>query len=311
MISTAIDAENTTPLDNPFTLKLAKIESFLRVTLVKRISLFSAKFFTAQLRLKREILGGRNSFCQCRIFDLADNAYKGNTHNRMTIKLPLIDESWLNCLKGELGLPYMQQLRSFLKKELAKGTQIFPPTNLVFNALYKTPLDRVKVVIIGQDPYHGQGQAHGLSFSVPKGVPLPPSLQNIFKELKSDLDVEMPSHGCLEKWAEQGVLLLNATLTVRSGEAKSHYGQGWEQFTDRITEILFERSTPTVFMLWGKSAQEKCKRLMQASIRHLVLTSVHPSPLSAYGGFFGCKHFSKTNEFLKNHNIESIDWSIV
>ncbi len=164
---------------------------------------------------------------------------------------------------------------------------------------------------MGQDPYHGPGQAHGLSFSVPKGVPLPPSLQNIFKELKDDLQVPPPPHGCLIDWAKQGVLLLNATLTVRANEPKSHYGQGWEVFTDRIVQLLCLRKDPLVFLLWGKSALDKFQHIESGKgTDHLVLTAAHPSPLSAYSGFFGCRHFSKTNDFLKSKGKSPIDWKI-
>ncbi len=228
----------------------------------------------------------------------------------MHMMYPITEIQWLQKLHDEFNLPYMRKLASFLSAEEAKGIQIFPPANLRFNAFCQTPLDQVKVVIMGQDPYHGPGQAHGLAFSVPRGIFLPPSLKNIFKELASDVGLNMPSHGCLDHWAKQGVLLLNATLSVRSEEPKSHYGQGWEQFTDRVISILAERPEPIVFMLWGRSALEKFQRLTAQSSRHLILTSVHPSPLSAYRGFFGCRHFSRANTFLKEKGQQPIDWAI-
>ena len=222
-----------------------------------------------------------------------------------------MDPSWLEKLGPELELPYMQQLKRFLLEEAKAGALVYPPADQVFQALFLTPFDQVKVVLMGQDPYHGPGQAHGLCFSVVKGVPQPPSLQNIFKELEQDLKLPRPSHGCLESWARQGVLLLNATLTVRANEAKSHFGRGWEQFTDRIVQLLSERSDPIVFVLWGKSALDKWKQISrQESSRHLVLTAAHPSPLSAYAGFFGCRHFSQINDFLKRSGKEPINWIV-
>ncbi len=201
----------------------------------------------------------------------------------------------------------MKDLERFLGEELLAGKTVYPPFEKTFAAFCHTPFQSVKVVIVGQDPYHGPGQAHGLSFSVPKGVPAPPSLQNIFKELATDVGTVKPSHGCLEGWADQGILLLNATLSVRDSEPKSHYGRGWEQFTDRVIQLLGERKDPIVFMLWGRSALEKCKHV---GAPHLQLTSVHPSPLSAYGGFFGCRHFSKANEFLQASGKSPIVWSL-
>ncbi len=222
----------------------------------------------------------------------------------------MIDPSWKEFLDPEFEKPYMGKLRTFLKEQM-QLEKIYPPSGLVFNALIQTPLDSVKVVIIGQDPYHGPGQAHGLSFSVPKGVPLPPSLRNIFKELQDDLLIPLPSHGCLESWAKQGVLLLNATLTVVEGKPQSHHLQGWEMFTDRIVEILFQKRSPVVFLLWGKSALQKIQHIdLSQKHPHLILTAPHPSPLSAYTGFLGCKHFSKTNDFLKTNNLNPIDWEI-
>ena len=228
-------------------------------------------------------------------------------------KIACMEASWLDHLQGEFEKPYMKKLEDFLGKEGAAGAAIYPPFELIFNAFCQTPFDLVKVVVIGQDPYHGPGQAHGMSFSVPKGIPLPPSLQNIFKELKDDLGVAAPSHGCLVDWAKQGVLLLNATLTVRANEAKSHHGQGWEAFTDRVVQLLCAKSDPIAFLLWGKSAQDKFHHI-QVEGRdspHLALMAAHPSPLSAYSGFFGCRHFSKTNEFLKKNGKSPIDWRIL
>ena len=222
-----------------------------------------------------------------------------------------MDPSWLEKLGAELQLPYMQQLRQFLIQEAQSGATVYPPAESTFEALYLTPFDQVQVVLIGQDPYHGPGQAHGLCFSVQKGIPQPPSLQNIFKELEQDLKIPRPSHGYLESWARQGVLLLNATLTVRANEAKSHFGRGWERFTDRIVQLLCERNDPIVFVLWGKSALDKWKQIApQGKSHHLVLTAAHPSPLSAYAGFFGCRHFSQINEFLVRSKKQPINWQI-
>ena len=219
-----------------------------------------------------------------------------------------MDASWLEALADEFEKPYMKRLEGFLAEEKERGVVIYPPFEDVFCAFCQVPFDKVRVVIMGQDPYHGPGQAHGLSFSVPEGVPLPPSLQNIFKELKGDLGVSAPSHGCLTHWAKQGVLLLNATLTVRAGEAKSHHGQGWEIFTDKIVQLLCARKEPLVFLLWGKSALDKFQHISASKGIHLVLTAAHPSPLSAYAGFFGCRHFSQANAFLANAGYAPIDW---
>lgn len=221
-----------------------------------------------------------------------------------------MDPSWKEKLQSEFEKPYMQSLKQFLQQEMREKQIIYPPMKQLFNAFYWTPFDKVKVVIVGQDPYHGKGQAEGLCFSVPKGIPIPPSLQNIFKELHSEYQIEKPSHGSLISWAEQGVLLLNATLTVRENQPKSHYGKGWEIFTDKIIQLLIEKRDPIVFLLWGKSAIEKFEHFRQKPIPHLVLTAPHPSPLSAYTGFFGCAHFSKTNAFLKEHGKTEIDWKL-
>ncbi len=222
----------------------------------------------------------------------------------------IIEKSWQKVLKDEISKPYIQELTKFLTDEKKQGQGVFPPEHLIFNAFLKTPYEKVKVVIMGQDPYHNVGQAHGLCFSVAKGVRTPPSLQNIYKELKADLGINPPNHGCLEKWSDQGILLLNATLTVRAHSPKSHYGKGWEQFTDQIIEKLCEREDPIVFILWGRSAKEKCSRILdQKKHRHAVLSGAHPSPFSAHL-FFGCRHFSKTNEFLKKWGKTPIDWSL-
>ncbi len=217
-----------------------------------------------------------------------------------------IGNSWDALLENELNKEYYLKLRSFLKSEyLQSGVRIFPPMNDIFNALRYTDYHAVKAVIIGQDPYHGFGQAHGLCFSVRKDVPIPPSLVNIYKEIQSDLGIAPPPHGCLTDWAENGVLLLNSVLTVREGMAGSHRGRGWELFTDSIIKLLNEREKPMVFLLWGNYAKAKASLIDRN--RHLVLTAAHPSPLSAWNGFFGCKHFSKCNEFLGN---DAVDWRI-
>ncbi len=221
-----------------------------------------------------------------------------------------MEKGWKEVLREEFDQPYMKQLQAFLAREIQEGHTIYPPGHLIFNALCQTPFDEVKVVIVGQDPYHGEGQAHGLSFSVPKGVTPPPSLQNIFKEIVEDVKISMAQQGNLLSWAKQGILLLNATLTVRKAEPKSHYGKGWEIFTDHIIEKLVLKKDPIVFLLWGKSAQEKCERVFQRKNHpHLVCSAAHPSFYSA-SGFFGCKHFSKTNEFLKTVGKSPINWQI-
>ncbi len=218
-----------------------------------------------------------------------------------------IGNEWDALLADEIKKDYYLRLREFLKKEYSTRT-IYPPMNDIFNALRRTSYSDVKAVILGQDPYHGAGQAHGMCFSVKKGTPPPPSLQNIFKELKSDLGIDPPNHGELTAWADSGVLLLNTVLTVREGAANSHKGMGWEQFTDRIIQLLNQREQPMVFLLWGGNARAKAGLITNPS--HLVLQCAHPSPLSAYNGFFGCRHFSKTNEFLKQHGIEPINWNL-
>jgi uracil-DNA glycosylase len=221
-----------------------------------------------------------------------------------TVK-PVIEEGWKEILMDEFQSAYFSELKTFLVEEKKKFT-IYPPGKHLFNAFQHTPFERVKVVILGQDPYHGKGQAHGLCFSVPPGIPAPPSLVNIFKELKSDLNLPIPSHGNLVPWADQGVLLLNATLTVRDSQAGSHQKKGWETFTNRAIENISTHKSGVVFLLWGRYAQAK-EALIDGS-KHLILKSAHPSPLSAYNGFFGCKHFSRTNEYLEQQGKSGIDW---
>ena len=218
-----------------------------------------------------------------------------------------LNGDWEEALKGEFKKPYYKELYYFVKNEY-ETKQIFPPFEDLFSAFHFTALKDVKVVILGQDPYHNDGQAHGLSFSVKPEVAIPPSLLNIYKELQADLGTYIPDNGYLLKWAKQGVFLLNAVLTVRAHNAASHSNRGWEKFTDAVIEILNTEDRPIVFLLWGRFAKEKAKMLNNP--KHLVLTAAHPSPLSAYNGFFGCKHFSKTNEFLTKNNIEPIDWQI-
>ena len=219
-----------------------------------------------------------------------------------------IEESWKQILKEEFTSPYFQQIPLHLRTEKAQGKIIYPPGPLIFNAFNSTPVQRLKGVILGPDPYHGPNQAHGLSFSVPNGVPPPPSLINIFKELRDDIGVNIPNHGNLSRWAEQGVFLLNASLTVRASEPMSHAKIGWAEFTNAVIKKISDEKQHVVFLLWGKFAQEK--RTLIDSSKHLILRSVHPSPLSAHAGFFGCKHFSKTNEWLVSKGIDPIDWNL-
>jgi uracil-DNA glycosylase len=219
-----------------------------------------------------------------------------------------LHDSWLQKLQPEFDAPYMAALRQFLAGEREAGKHIFPRASEWFHALNTTPLDQVRVVILGQDPYHGEGQAHGLCFSVQAGVPPPPSLVNIYKEMKSDLGIDPPRHGHLESWAQQGVLLLNSVLTVQAGLAASHQGKGWERFTDAVIREVNALPRPVVFILWGSYAQKKASFV--DGTRHLVLKSVHPSPLSAYNGFFGSKPFSKTNAFLIAQGQHAIDWRL-
>jgi len=216
--------------------------------------------------------------------------------------------NWLERLRGEFAQDYMADLKRFLVAEKQRGKRIFPTGANWFRALDLTPLDKVRVVILGQDPYHGPGQAHGLCFSVPPGVRPPPSLVNIYKELESDLGIKPARHGFLEHWAEQGVLLLNSVLTVEMGRAASHRERGWERLTDRIIAEVNAKTEPVVFMLWGSYAQKKAAFVDTS--RHLVLKAPHPSPLSAHSGFFGCRHFSKANAFLESRGLEQIDWAL-
>jgi uracil-DNA glycosylase len=220
---------------------------------------------------------------------------------------PQIDESWKALLNEEFGKEYFIKLKNFLVAE-KDHYPIYPPGKFIFNAFDKTPVEKVKVVILGQDPYHGAGQAHGLCFSVQTGIKPPPSLVNIFKEIHDDLGLSVPNHGNLEKWTEQGVLLLNATLTVRANMARSHFNKGWEKFTDAAIQKISEAKENLVFLLWGKDAQAK-EPLINGN-KHLILKAAHPSPFSAYAGFFGCKHFSKTNNYLISKNIEPVDWCL-
>jgi uracil-DNA glycosylase len=219
-----------------------------------------------------------------------------------------IESKWKKVLKDEFKKPYFYDLVNHIKTEKSQGKSIYPAGSQIFHAFEATPFDKVKIVILGQDPYHGPGQAHGLSFSVPQGINPPPSLQNIFKELESDTGMRCPSHGNLEHWAEQGVLLLNASLTVRAGEPMSHSKIGWHLFTDTVIQKASLLKDHLVFFLWGKFAQEKMV-LIDAK-KHLVLKAAHPSPLSAHNGFFGCRHFSKANDYLAGNGIDPIDWSI-
>ncbi|PPK99597.1 uracil-DNA glycosylase [Parapedobacter indicus] len=219
-----------------------------------------------------------------------------------------LESSWKAVLAPEFAKPYMQQLKGFLQEEKKEHT-VFPPSNLIFNAFDHTPFDKVKVVILGQDPYHNVGQAHGLSFSVPQGVAIPPSLRNMYQELSTDIaGFRIPTHGDLTAWANRGVLLLNATLTVRAHTAGAHQGKGWEAFTDKAIAELSARRTGIVFLLWGRYAKNKAALIDYR--KHHILTAAHPSPFSAYNGFFGCKHFSKANAFLIKEGLEPIDWQV-
>lgn len=220
----------------------------------------------------------------------------------------MIDNDWLPALKGEFGKPYYRELYTFVKQEYSTHV-VYPPADEIFNAFHFTPLSEVKVVILGQDPYHNVNQAHGLCFSVPTSQKeIPPSLVNIYKELQDDLGCYIPNNGYLEKWARQGVLLLNTVLTVRAHQANSHQGKGWEIFTDAVINAVNAQDRPIVYLLWGSPARRKAAMLTNP--KHLILEAPHPSPLSAYRGFFGCKHFSKANEFLTGHGLSPIDWQI-
>ena len=224
----------------------------------------------------------------------------------MVKSAPEIEESWQLALQDEFEADYFARLKDFLREEVKTQT-VYPPGKLIFSAFNLTPLTAVRVVIIGQDPYHGRGQAQGLAFSVPDGIRIPPSLQNIYKELQADLGIPISSSGNLEKWARQGVLLLNATLTVLAGQAGSHQGKGWEVFTDEVIRTISDLRAGIVFLLWGRFAQEKAE-LIDTS-RHYILKAAHPSPFSAHKGFFGCRHFSKTNEILRANGMGEIDWN--
>ena len=221
--------------------------------------------------------------------------------------MPAISNDWLPAVSAEFRKPYYKELFTFVNNEY-RSRVIYPPADDIFNALHLTPLHNVKVLILGQDPYHERGQAHGLCFSVRPGIEIPPSLENMYKELHDELGCRIPNNGYLKKWADQGVLLLNTVLTVRAHQANSHNGHGWEQFTDAIIEAVNRENRPIVYMLWGRPAQEKAAMLTNP--RHLVLKAPHPSPLSAYRGFFGCGHFKRCNDFLQSHGIEPIDWQI-
>lgn len=234
--------------------------------------------------------------------------------NRLVYKLvqegvfmSMITNDWLEPLSSEFRKGYYSQLYNFVKDEYSK-TVVYPPAEDIFNAFHFTPLKDVKVLLLGQDPYHNEHQAHGLSFSVQPGQDIPPSLVNIYKELHDDLGCYIPNNGYLKKWADQGVLLLNTVLTVRVHQANSHQGHGWEQFTDAVIQAVNAQDRPIVYMLWGAPARRK--KAMLTNPKHLILEAPHPSPLSAYRGFFGCKHFSKANEFLKASGVEPIDWQI-
>ncbi len=226
----------------------------------------------------------------------------------MSTSVIKLHQSWISALKAEFEKAYFKDLKAFLLAENQSGHSIFPKGDQIFSAFNSTPFDKVKVVILGQDPYHGEGQAHGLCFSVNKGIPLPPSLKNIYKELATDIGFQSPGHGYLQYWAEQGVLMLNATLTVRAHSPGSHQQKGWENFTDEVIRILNEHKENLVFILWGKYAQNKSVLINKQ--KHLVLTAAHPSPFSAHNGFFGSAHFSKTNAYFVEKGIAQIDWQL-
>lgn len=226
----------------------------------------------------------------------------------MPVVNPQLEESWKKVLAEEFVQPYFSELKAFLQAEKRAGKTIYPPGPLIFNAFNSTPFDKVKVVILGQDPYHGKGQAHGLCFSVPKGIKAPPSLVNIFKEIRNDLNLPIPRHGDLSYWASQGVFLLNTILTVEAKMPASHQGKGWETFTDRVIQVISEQRTGVVFLLWGRFAQNKAA-LIDAG-KHHILKAPHPSPFSANTGFLGCKHFSRANALLKQQGLTPVDWSL-
>ncbi|MFW5887472.1 MAG: uracil-DNA glycosylase [Bacteriovoracia bacterium] len=228
-----------------------------------------------------------------------------NQCNKRDIQM---EDSWKELLWDEFQKPYMCELKRFLQLELSQGKTIYPQAQDIFQAFNQTPFDKVKVVIIGQDPYHGPDQAHGMCFSVRPGIRPPPSLRNIYKELESDIAAKTPSHGYLINWARQGVLMLNAVLTVEKTKAGSHHGKGWERFTDRVIDILNEEKNNLVFLLWGSPAQKKASQVNHK--KHLILKAPHPSPLSAHRGFLGCRHFSKVNNYLQQHHLTPIDWQL-
>jgi uracil-DNA glycosylase len=230
---------------------------------------------------------------------------RGNSPSRPN---PRIEASWGEALAEEFSAPYFADLKGFLQEEKNSGQILFPPGSQIFEAFNRTPVHQVKVVILGQDPYHGPGQAHGLSFSVPKGIRPPPSLANIYKELATDVGFQIPSHGDLSSWADQGVLLLNTSLTVRQGQAASHKGKGWERFTAAAIRHLAEQRRHLVFLLWGRHAADQAQGI-DAS-RHALFKAPHPSPLSAYTGFFGCQHFSRANQYLAEHGLAPIHWQL-
>lgn len=219
-----------------------------------------------------------------------------------------LNSGWRSLLQGEFERPYFQKLQEFLSHKISDGTQIYPAVENIFAALNATPPTAVKVVLLGQDPYHGPGQAHGLAFSVPPGQVIPPSLVNIFRELQDDQGYRPPLHGCLHKWADEGVLLLNTVLTVEKSKPGSHRNKGWERFTDHIIDLINMRCKPSVFLLWGNHAQSKTSLIDQT--RHCLLKAPHPSPLSAYRGYFGCRHFSKSNRFLLERERTAVDWNL-
>ncbi|PON83796.1 Uracil-DNA glycosylase [Trema orientale] len=246
--------------------------------------------------------------CSQKVSDAKASGSAGSGSGYVKLEELLVEKSWLEALPGELQKPYAKTLCNFVQSETETAVPIYPPPHLIFNALNSTPFHTLKAVILGQDPYHGPAQAMGLSFSVPHGVKIPSSLLNIFKELNQDLGCSLPSHGNLQKWAVQGVLLLNAVLTVRNHQANSHAKKGWEQFTDAVIKTVSQRKEGVVFLLWGNCAQEK-RRLIDES-KHHILKAAHPSGLSANRGFFGCRHFSRTNQLLEKMGIAPIDWQL-
>ncbi|KAJ8525988.1 hypothetical protein K7X08_037207 [Anisodus acutangulus] len=261
----------------------------------------------SRMELNRSLAKAKRNLklCSHKISNLNTN---GEGVGYVKLQELLVEETWLEALPGEFQKPYAENLCKFVEKEISGGVPIYPPQHLIFSALNTTSFDRVKAVIIGQDPYHGPGQAMGLSFSVPKGVKVPSSLMNIYKELKQDLGCSIPLHGNLEQWAVQGVLLLNAVLTVRHHRANSHANKGWEQFTDAVIKTISQKKEGVVFILWGNYAQAK-SRLVDET-KHHVLKSAHPSGLSANRGFFGCRHFSQTNQLLEKMGIPPIEWQL-